>query len=58
MYKYYTEIEDMKVMRELEPDSLTKLKRRGALRSIRLGPAQDAPLALILWYVAKIIQLS
>ena len=36
MYKYNTQIEYMKVMRELELDSIKKSQKRGALRAINL----------------------
>ena len=34
MYKCYMQLEDMKVMVALDPDSLTKLQKRGALCAI------------------------
>ena len=36
MYKYNTQIEYMKVMRELDLDSITKSQKRGALKAINL----------------------
>ena len=34
MYKKYTKLEDMKVMGALNPDSLTRSQKNGALRAI------------------------
>ena len=36
MYKEYTQLEEMKVMGELKPDSLTRSHKKGELRSINL----------------------
>ena len=36
MYKEYTQLEEMKLMVELKPDSLTRSQNKGALRSINL----------------------
>ena len=36
IYKYYTHIENTKVMGALDPDSLTKSQKRGALCAINL----------------------
>ena len=36
MYKEYTQLEDMKVMRSLEPGILTKSQKIGSLRAINL----------------------
>ena len=34
MYKYYTQLEDMNVMGELEPNRTTKPEKRGSLQAI------------------------
>ena len=40
------------------PEQESTFQAQGALRPIELGSAQDAPYALILWYVSKTISLS
>ena len=34
MYKEYIQLEDMKLMKALKPDSLTRSQKKGALRAI------------------------
>ena len=40
------------------PEQESTFQAQGELRPIGLGPYQDAPYALILWYVSKTIYLS